>query len=702
MACFKAHRHLLNYQRGLSIVEVMAAATLLAVIAAGAASFVPSAFRANQDARDLTASTQAMNGVMEILNTMDFTNISPYPFTTEPIYTPSNPVAVIDTTNRHANSPVTVCLERVAGSNTCASGKTMSFPYKYSLNKKDYRVDLVVYKGKHAYLVALPTDILDRFALASLPGFLLEQGMFSLSELLVPPAEAGGASSCVATPVTSVEAGTVATFTATNTYPSTPEVRWTFQDTPAISVVDSTPPFSTTKIWTIPGTYQVIVEAWKSSNGSSNPCSGSPFNVTVTPPAPVNFDVLPGLNSFVGVPFSFSVNPSLCPGCTPANTTWEMPGCSPATGTGLSASCSYPAAGSYTVLLKRNGATVGTKTISIGTTTVNITAPTTTTHAAGQTINFAATCSNCGPSPIFDWNFGDGNTQTNSQTASHSYATLGAYTPQVTVRDGSVNPPPTIGYATLPLTITSGTSVSLGVTPTSGVAGPVGNPNTTEFVFQTASTGFSGAPNNPTNAPVTYDIWYGDGNPANQDPDESIQDTNPADSQFPQFTHKYTSCGVYIATVRATVGATTATATQTVNTSAQASISASATTIQAGQSVTFTGSTIGGGSSPGTYQWTFNDDNSTQSGQTVTKIFINPGTYTVTLNVTGGYTPGGNPQACNPSATSQITVLPDSNSVAANQSYMKKIIVKIAPWSESPPAARDYLGSAVFFKANND
>lgn len=695
-----ASQRLIRYQQGLSIVEVMASATLLAVIAVGAASFVPSAFRANKGARDLTASTQVMNGVMEILNTIDFSNITPYPFTTEPIYTSSNQVAVIDTTTRNADSPVTVCLERATGSTTaCASGKTMNFPYKYSLNKMDYRVDLVVYKGKHAYLVDLPTALLDRFALASLPGLLLERGVLSLSELLVPPAEAAGSkagsgSSCTATPVTTVEAGLPANFTATNTIPSTPDVRWTFQDTPAITSTDTAAPFQATKIWTIPGTYSVQVFAWKNSNNTSGPqCSGSPFTVTVTPPAPVNFLVFPGLNSFVGVPFSFSVDGTICPTCTSANTTWEMPGCTPATGTGLSASCSYATAGSYTVLLKRNGATVGTKSISIGTSTVNITAPTATSHAAGQTISFAATCSNCGSSPIFDWTFGDGNNQLNSQTASHSYANPGAYTPQVTVRDGSITPnPPTIGYATLPLTIISGTSVSLDVTPALGVAGPLGNPSTTLFTFSPSSTGFSGSPNNPTNAPVTYDIWYGDGNATNQAPDESQQDTNPTDTSFPQFTHKYTDCGVHTATVKATVGSTTHTATQSVNTDAQATISASATSIQAGDSVTFSGATLGNGAT-GSYSWTFNDDNSTQTGQTVSKTFSNPGTYTVTLNVTGG---------CNPSATSQITVLADSNTVAANQSYMKKIIVKVAPWSVTPPSERDYLGSAVFFKANND
>ncbi|MGE3728245.1 MAG: PKD domain-containing protein [Candidatus Sericytochromatia bacterium] len=690
----RSSQRLIQVQQGLSIVEVMAAATILALIAVGTASFVPGAFRANQDSRDLTASTQVMNGAMEALSTLDFADVTPYPFATEPVYTPGNPVALIDTTGLNASSPVTVCLERATGNPTqCATGKTMTFPHEVNLNKTKYRVDLIVYKGKHAYLANLPEPVLERFAMASLPEFFLSKGLLSLTELMVPPAEAAPApASCakVSGPA-SVEAGAPAIYTASNSYNPQDSIRWTFQDSPATQITVAAAPFTATKTWTTPGTYSVNVDAFKAPSNSVA-CTGSPFSVTVTTPTPINFAVTPGLASFVGVSFGFSVNSTLCPSCNSGNTTWDMPGCTPSVGTGLSASCSYAAPGTYSVVNKRNGVNSGSKTITVNSSTVAITSPSTTTHSAGQSVSFAATCGSCGSNPIYEWDFGDGQTAP-GQTATHTYPNLGPYTAQVTVRDGSITPvSPQIAQATLPLTIISGTGASLSVSPSSGVAGPDINPSTTNFSFQSSSTGLSGAPNNTNNDPVTYSIWYGDGNTTSDAADETLSDATPEDSGFPVFSHKYANCGNYTATLKAQVGSTTLTATQSVNVSAQAQITPSSTSVQAGSSVSFGAGTVGNGGT-NVYGWTFNDDNSTANGSNVSHTFSTPGTFTVGLNVTGG---------CNPSATTQITVLPDSNSIAAGQSDMKKVIVKVAPWSDTPPAQKDYLGSAVFLMADND
>ncbi|PIQ27344.1 hypothetical protein COW36_15630 [bacterium (Candidatus Blackallbacteria) CG17_big_fil_post_rev_8_21_14_2_50_48_46] len=685
---FKSSRRLIRTEQGLSIIEVMAAGTILAIIAVGAASFVPTAFKANKKSRDLTASTQVMNQVMEQLNSIDFKNATPYPFASEPVYTTANPQAVINTTTLNASNPVTVCLERVSGSTTCAPGKTLSFPLKIPLNNMNYRVDLIVYKGKHAYLAELPERISQTFALAGLPT-VFQTGIESLSEFLVPPAQAAGCA--VAATPTSAEVGTAVTFTGVNTYNPEGNVRWTFQDSPATQTTVATPPFAASKTWGAAGTYNVTMEAIKSNGTSPINCSGSPVTVNVTNPAPVDFTVLPGLTSYTGVTFNFSVNTTQCPLCTAQNTTWDMPGCTPSTGTGLTTFCSYSSPGSRNVYIKRNGISVGSKTLTVNSANVQIVTPVLTTHGVGQTVSFAATCSSCGSNPLYEWNFGDGNSQT-GQTATHAYSTTGSPTASVTLRDGSVTPNVTIGTASLPLTIISGTSAFVNVTPASGVAGPVSNPSTTNFTFQTGSTGFGGAPNNPTNAPVTYSIWYGDGNATNAAADDSTQDTNPTDLTFPVFNHKYTDCGNYTATVKAEVGSTVQTGTTSVNLSSVALITASATTVQAGNSVTFTGSTVGNGST-NTYNWTFNDDSSTQTGPSVSHTFSSSGVFTVGMNVTGG---------CAPSATSQIVVTADPNSIASNQHYMKKIIVKVSPWSNSPPGSHDYLGSAVFMKADND
>lgn len=213
-------------------------------------------------------------------------------------------------------------------------------------------------------------------------------------------------------------------------------------------------------------------------------------------------------------------------------------------------------------------------------------------------------------------------------------------------------------------------------------------PATTVFTFQTHSSGFSGSPNNPTNLPVTYSIWFGDGNATNDAPDTFVVDSDPTDSSFPSFTHQYTECGNRSATVKAEVGLESALGTAPVNVVAGAEITASTTTVTVGGSVTFSASTEGNGLS-NAYTWIF-PDSTTQSGASASFTFNQTGTKTVTLNVTGG---------CNPSATRLITVTPDASD---NQSFMKKLIVKVAPWSDAPPQAKDYLGSAVFLRANND
>lgn len=688
-------RRLIHVQQGLSIVEVMAAATILALIAVGAASFVPTAFRANRDSRELTASTQVLNQVMETFNRLKFDDVRPFPFTTEPVYTSSNPVALIDTTILNANSAISVCLGRDDNNPTqCPTANIKTFPADITLNKKRYRVDLIVYKGKHTHLASIPDEMIERFAMAALPEILMKKGLISLSELLTPPVEAAPAPPAACSPTgvpASVEVGMVATFTGANTYSPSSNVRWTFQDTPnTVSPNLATSPFSATKTWNIPGTYSVTMEAIKSNGTGVTACTGSPFNVTVTAPAPVDFTVTPSLNTFVGVPLSFSVNTTQCPLCNAGNTTWEMPGCSPSTGTGMTTGCSYPTSGTKIVNIKRGGITVGTKNININQATVSISSPNSgATYSMGQMVSFAASCSNCGSNPLYVWNFGDASPAVDGQTASYAYASEGSVTAQVTVKDGAVNPPSTLGIATVPLNIAGGNSASLSVSPSSGLAGPLANASTTNFTFQTSSSGFSGNPNNPTNAAVTYSVWYGDGNPTSGSPDDILIDSTPADTSFPIFTHKYTNCGNYTATIKAEVGSTTAMGITPVNVSSTAAIATSATTITVGGTLSFSGSVEGNGGS-NAYSWTFPDDATNQTGQSVSHVFNAVGTHTVTMAVSGG---------CNPSATSLITVTPDASS---NQSFMKKVIVKVAPWSTAPPPADAYIGKAVFLKANND
>lgn len=678
-------KRLIQTERGLGIVEVMAATTILTLIAVGAASFIPTAFRSNQDSRDMTATTQTMNYVMEELNNIQFENIRPYPFVAEPEYTSAQHQTVIDTTALNASAAITVCLKRTEGTEQCAPNTAqetnqLQFPQKVRLNNRDYRVDLVVYKGKHTYLA----NISDRIR--------TDLGWDRLSQWVLPAAEAAPSDgNCyVNSPPSSVAIGQTLNLSATNGVGSGYNtLRWTFGPSPG--TVQSGD--STSYAWAQVGTYAVDLVAFKSA-GQSKPCNNAPFYVTVYNPG-VDFSVTPGLNNFINVPFNFTVNSSQCPLCTAANTTWDLGAAGPQTATGMSASRAYNSAGTYTVRLTVNtpyGNFFSTKTLTVGQSGVSITAPTTSNAAVGQAVNFSAACTSCGGQPIFVWDMGDSSGQQTGVSASHTYTQVGSPTVQVTVKDGSVSPAPVIGSATLVMNVTDNKDVSVALSPTTGIAGVPTDPATTHFSYQMSSSGLSGEPNNPLNAPVSYKVWFGDTTLNLAVPDDLAVDANPADASFPAFSHKYATCGTYTVTAQAEVGGQSALKTTQVTVGANAAITASATQVQAGSSVSFQAVSQGAGANP-TYQWSFSDDSSSITGNSTSHTFVAPGTYQVGLNVAGD---------CHASATTQITVLPDANQVASNQALMKKIVVKVAPWSDSPPDPRSYLASAVLLKANND
>lgn len=306
----------------------------------------------------------------------------------------------------------------------------------------------------------------------------------------------------------------------------------------------------------------------------------------------------------------------------------------------------------------------------------------------GQNVTFSASCgeganSDCGDFPEYHWTFGDGSSAS-GQSVTHIYAESADYTTTVSVTGGA-DPTATQQFKVEPK---AGNKSVLLISPkNSGVAGPADNADTTQFEITLASEGYENANN------VTYTIDFGD----NTEP-VTVVDQDPSDNDFPKVTHSYEQGGTYKVSMASTPAGITAsdggpltsmTSTNIVAAS-QLNMTATQTHVNVGETVYFEASTLGAGDNP-EYNWDFGDskgmsqDFSGYAGHAFTK----PGVYTVTVTATGG---------SNPSTAKEITVL-DPLAANGNQSQMKKVHVKVAPWSDAPPSK--YLSNAVLFKAQN-
>ena len=342
---------------------------------------------------------------------------------------------------------------------------------------------------------------------------------------------------------------------------------------------------------------------------------------------------------------------------------WTFTGGNPITSTDENPSVTYAEAGMYSVTLKAAASTVELLTNAATETKENyiiVTAPSgsdmdvdfeadQTTVQVGTTVHFTSHCSS--NATAFSWTFdgGDPSTSTNANP-SVTYNTPGVY--DVSLRAGSSN---------IMIYVNGVTETKRGyITVTEG---PVEPPQPDDVVadFYVPSTLPAGEPitmqNRSQNA--TSCFW-------------SFEGATPATSTEENPTITYTRTGTFAITLFVTNGTDSDTKTVNVNVMdvANANFMASSTTINAGESVTFTNTSL----NASTYYWTFaggDPQNSTDVNPTVT--YNTPGSYSVTLFAAGE----------------------NSNDIETKTNYITVLPVTSADFVAS--ATEVFVGDSVFF-----
>jgi PKD repeat protein len=225
-------------------------------------------------------------------------------------------------------------------------------------------------------------------------------------------------------------------------------------------------------------------------------------------------------------------------------------------------------------------------------------------------VEFTAAASDFDGDPItYDWDFGDGNSDTGA-TVNHMYGAEGSYTATLTVNDGFddtvatvdvlVNTPPTIDN------------------------GPIANPNPVSLA--SSAVNFNVTATDANGHDLTYTWDFGDGN----------GDTGSAPN------HTYAGSGDYTATVVVSDGTDSVQGSVDVRVNTPPTIDtgpgASPTLAEIRETVTFGAMATDTNGDNLTYSWDFGDGTS-MSGENATHDYASDGTYTVTLTVTDGLDP---------------------------------------------------------------
>jgi PKD repeat protein len=212
-----------------------------------------------------------------------------------------------------------------------------------------------------------------------------------------------------------------------------------------------------------------------------------------------------------------------------------------------------------------------------------------------------------GTSPFVDvWNFGDGTgtTTATTTTPTHTYTDNGLYTVAFAVTDGAS----ASSYATTSVTVAN-------VAPTPNAHGPYSAQANQSISFTGSATDPSSV---DTSAGFTY-LWdFGD--------NSTSATRNPS--------HSYSGNGTYTVSLGATdKDGSTSTTTTSANIGGPTVNAGNDQSANEGASVSFSGASASGGTTPYTYAWDFGDS-STASTLNPTHTYGDQGSYTATLSVT--------------------------------------------------------------------
>lgn len=278
----------------------------------------------------------------------------------------------------------------------------------------------------------------------------------------------------------------------------------------------------------------------------------------------------------------------------------------------------YATAGTYVVTL--------TVTDTLGQTasayrTITVSSPITGSFTSspdnpqtGTPVSFDATGlqDSAGTLTSYQWNFGDGSTDTGASPSPHTYSSPGTYTVTLTAGDGTNS-----NTFTAHVTVTD--------PPTAGFTVPTVAP------IRGLPVAFNGAGSSvPSGDIVSYSWDFGDGPPV-----------DTTSSYLP--VHTYSAAGTYTVSLTVTDnnGHTSQVASQQVVVSdpPHALFTTSTPNPRAGTAVSFDASDSSG-AKPLSYSWSFGDGaTDSTSGAQPSHVYGSPGTYTVLLTVTdkGGH-----------------------------------------------------------------
>ncbi|MEC4005949.1 hypothetical protein OX283_014870, partial [Flavobacterium sp. SUN052] len=463
------------------------------------------------------------------------------------------------------------------------------------------------------------------------------------------------ASVSIAASATTICAGTSVTFTTTPTNGgTTPAYQWKVNGTNAGT---NSATFTTTTL-----ANNDLVTVVMTSNATpcltGSPATSNTITMTVNPNLPASVSIAASATTIcAGTSVTFTATPTNG-GTTPAYQ-WKVNGTNAGTNSATFTTTTLANNDSVTVVMTSNatpcltGSPATSNTITM---TVNPNLPASvsiaasaTTICAGTSVTFTATPTNGGTTPAYQWKVNGTNAGTNSATFT---TTTLANTDAVTVVMTS--------NATPCLTGSPATSNTITMTVNPNLPASVSIAASATTICAVTSVTFTATPTNGGTTPAYQ--WKVNGTNAG---------TNSA--TFTTTTLANTDAVTVVMTSNATPcltgsPATSNTITMTVNPNLPASVSiaASATTICAGTSVTFTATPTNGGTTPA-YQWKVNGTNAgTNSATFTTTTLANNDLVTVVL--TSNATPclTGSPATSNTITMTVNPNLPASVSIAAS------------------------------------